>query len=100
MTAGIRLFETVIEPGVGVVEGWRGPESHRLSVACKPEWFMTPQTAARLGRSAKSISTHLHRALPHSEAVKPCAVFRGWSHGARRPETARVLLLATGLISH
>ena len=82
MTAGIRLFETVIEPGVGVIEGWRnlsGPESYRLSVAGKPEWFMTPQTAARLGRGARTISTRLQRARTHSEAVKPCTVFTGRS---------------------
>jgi len=79
MTAGIRLFEAVIEPSVGVVEGWRGPESYRLSVAGKPEWFMTPQTAARLGRGARTISTRLQRARTHSEAVKPRTVFTGRS---------------------
>ena len=79
MTACIQLFEAIIEPSVGVVEGWRGPKSYRLSVAGKPEWFMTPQTAARLGRGARTISTRLQRARTHSEAVKPCTVFTGRS---------------------
>ena len=82
MTAGIRLFEAVIEPSVGVVEGWRNlsdPEFYRLSVAGKPDWFMTPQTAARLGRGARTISTRFQRARTHSEAVKPCTVFTGRS---------------------
>jgi hypothetical protein len=82
MTTGTRLFEVVIEPSVSVVEGWRnlnGPESYRLSVADKPEWFMTPQTAARLGRGARTISARLQRARTHSEAVKPCTVFTGRS---------------------
>jgi hypothetical protein len=58
MTAGIRLFQIVIEPGVGAVEGWRnltGTESYRLSVAGQPDWLMTPQTAARLGRVARRL---------------------------------------------
>ena len=82
MTACFRLFEAVIEPSVGVVEGWRdlcSPESYRLAVAGKSEWFMTPQTAARLGRSARTISARLRRARTHSEAVKPCTVFTGRS---------------------
>jgi hypothetical protein len=57
MTAGIRLFQIVIEPGVGTVEGWRNlssPESYRLSVAGH-DWLMTPQTAARLGRVARRL---------------------------------------------
>ena len=57
MTAGIRLFQIVIEPGVGTVEGWRNlssPELYRLSVAGH-DWLMTPQTAARLGRVARRL---------------------------------------------
>jgi hypothetical protein len=80
--AGVRLFQIVIELGVGTVEGWRnlaGPEAYRLSVAGQPDWFMTPQTAARLGRGAKSISTRLQRARAHGEAVKPGTVFTGRS---------------------
>jgi hypothetical protein len=56
--AGVRLFQIVIEIGVGTVEGWRnlpGPGSYRLSVAGQPDWLMTPQTAARLGRVAKRL---------------------------------------------
>jgi hypothetical protein len=80
--AGVRLFQIIIEPNVGTVEGWRnisGPESYRLSVAGQPDWFMTPQTAARLSRGARSISIHLQRARTHGEAVKPGTVFTGRS---------------------
>ncbi len=78
---GVRLFR-VIEPNVGTVEGWcniGGSESYRLSVAGQPDWFMTPQTAARLGRGAKIISTRLQRARTHGESVKPGTVFTGRS---------------------
>ena len=57
MTEGISLFQIVIEPGVGTVEGWRNlsaTESYRLSVAGQ-DWLMTPQTAARLGRVARRL---------------------------------------------
>ena len=40
---------------------------------------MAPQTAARLGRGAKTISTRLERARSHGEAVKPGTVFTGRS---------------------
>ena len=40
---------------------------------------MTPQTAARLGRGAGTISTRLQRARTHCEAVKPGTVFTGRS---------------------
>jgi hypothetical protein len=79
---GARLFQITIEPGVGTVEGWRnisGPDSYRLSVAGQPDWFMTPQTAARLGRAAKTISTRLQRVRTHGETVKPGTVFAGRS---------------------
>ncbi len=78
----VRLFQIMIEPNVGTVEGWRnitGPESYRLSVAGQPDWFMAPQTAARLGRGAKTISTRLQRARTHGEAVEPGTVFTGRS---------------------
>jgi hypothetical protein len=55
--AAVRLFQIVIEPGVGIVEGWRNlsaTESYRLSVAGQ-DWLMTPQTAARLGRVARRL---------------------------------------------
>jgi hypothetical protein len=80
--AGVRLFQITIEPNVGTVEGWRNissPESYRLSVVGQPDWFMTPQTAARLGRSAKTISTRLQRARMHGEGVKPSTMFTGRS---------------------
>jgi hypothetical protein len=80
--AKVRLFQIVIEPDVGTVEGWRnlsGPESYRLSVAGQPDWFMTPQTAARLGRGVRTMSTRLQRARTHGEAVKPGTVFTGRS---------------------
>ncbi|HTV29918.1 MAG TPA: hypothetical protein VMF32_19285 [Xanthobacteraceae bacterium] len=79
--ADVGLFQIVTELGVGV-EGWRnltGPEAYRLSVAGHPDWFMTPQTAARLGRGAKTVSTRLQRARTHGEAVKAGAVFTGRS---------------------
>jgi hypothetical protein len=56
--AGIRLFQIEVQPSVGTIEGWRnlsGPESYRLSVAGQPDWLMTPQTAARLGRAARRL---------------------------------------------
>src|ERR1700683_138513 len=80
--AGIRLFQIIIEPNVGPVEGWRNvsdPASYRLSVAGQPGWFMTLQTAARLGRGARAVSTRLERARTHREAVKPGTVFTGRS---------------------
>ena len=79
--AGVRLFQIVVGPNVGTIEGWRNssPESYRLSVAGQPDWFMTPQTAARLGRGAKTIITRLQRALTRSEAAKPGTVFTGRS---------------------
>jgi hypothetical protein len=46
---------------------------------CQPDWLMTPQTAARLGRGARTISTRLQRARTHGEAVKPGTVFTGGS---------------------
>jgi hypothetical protein len=55
--AGVRLFQIIIEPDVGTVEGWRqhaGQEYYRLSVSAT-DWFMTPTTAARLGRAAKRL---------------------------------------------
>src|ERR1700683_3692357 len=79
---GVKLFQIIIEPHVGTVEGWRNisdPDSYRLSIAGQPDWFMTPQTAARLGRGAKTISTRLQRARTHGEAVKSGAVFTGRS---------------------
>jgi hypothetical protein len=79
--AGVRLFQIVVDPNVGTIEGWRnsGPESYRLSVAGQPDWFMTPQTAARLGRGAKTIITCLQQALTRGETVKPGTVFTGRS---------------------
>jgi hypothetical protein len=80
--AGGRLFQIDVQPGVGTVTGWRNisdPDSYRLSVAGQPDWFMTPQTAARLGRGAKTISTRLQRARTYGEAVKPGTVFTGRS---------------------
>jgi hypothetical protein len=56
--AGVRLFQIVIELGLGTVEGWRNltnPEACWLSVTGQPDWFMTPQTAARLGRAARRL---------------------------------------------
>src|ERR1700683_4836388 len=79
---GVRLFQIIIQPNVGTIEGWRnisGPESYRLSVAGQSDWYMTPQTAARLGRGAKTISTRLQRAHTHGEAVKPGPAFTGRS---------------------
>jgi hypothetical protein len=79
-TAGIQLFQIVIEPGVGVVEGWRnlsGPESYRLSVAGQPDWFMTPQTAARLGRAAKRLLRALSKSAGDAQHAGP--VFSGRS---------------------
>jgi hypothetical protein len=79
---GVKLFQIIIEPNVGTLEGWRnisGPDSYRLSVAGQPDWFMTPQTAARLGRGAKTISTRLQRACAHGETMKPGTVFTGRS---------------------
>jgi hypothetical protein len=81
---GARLFQIIIEPSVGTVEGWRnisGQDSYRLSVASQPDWFMTPQTAARLGRGAKTIGTRLQQARTHGEAVRPSTVFTGRSDG-------------------
>ena len=55
--AGVRLFR-IVQPGVGSVQGWRNrsdPEFYRLSVAGQPDWLMTPQTAARLGRAANRL---------------------------------------------
>lgn len=66
--AGTGLFQIDIQPGVGTIKGWRnlsGPESYRLSVAGHPDWLMTPQTAARLGRAAK----RLLRAAPSKTGV-------------------------------
>ncbi len=80
--AGVRLFQIDVQPGVGAIEGWRnisGPDSYRLSVSGHPDWFMTPQTAARLGRGAKTISTRLQRARTHGEAVRHVTVFTGRS---------------------
>jgi hypothetical protein len=54
--ACVRLFQIIIEPDADTFEGWRNisdPESYRLSVAGQPDWFVTPQTAARLGRCAR-----------------------------------------------
>jgi hypothetical protein len=73
--AGVRLFQIVIELGVGTVEGWRnltGPEAYRLSVAGQPDWFMTPQTAARLGRAAR----RLFRALSKTGEPKLATLVR------------------------
>jgi hypothetical protein len=81
---GVRLFQIIIDPNEGTIEGWRnisGPDSYRLSVAGQPDWFMTPQTAARLGRDARTVSTRLQRARTHGETVKPGTVFTGRSRG-------------------
>jgi hypothetical protein len=79
--AEVRLFQIDVQLGVGAIEGWRNfsTESYRLSVAGWPDWFMTLQTAARLGRGAKTISTRLRRPRTHGEAVKPNTVFTGRS---------------------
>jgi hypothetical protein len=56
--AAVRLFQIDVQPGLGTIEGWRnlsGIESYRLSVAGQPDWLMTPQTAARLGRVARRL---------------------------------------------
>src|SRR5579862_509545 len=80
---GVRLFQIIIEPNLGTVEGWRNisdPESYRLSAAGQPDWSMTLQTAARLGRGARTVSTRLEWARTHGEAaVKPGTVFTGRS---------------------
>jgi hypothetical protein len=79
---GVRLFQIIIEPNVGTLEGWRnisGPESYRLSVVGQPDWFMTPHTTARLGRAARTISAHLQRAHTLGEAVKLGTAFTGRS---------------------
>ena len=55
--SGVRLFQIVTEVGVGV-EGWRNltdPKAYWVSVAGQPDWFMTPQTAARLGQAARRL---------------------------------------------
>jgi hypothetical protein len=55
--AGVRLFQIIVEPNVGAVEGWRHPAGrayYRLSVSAT-DWLMTPTTAARLGRAAKRL---------------------------------------------
>jgi hypothetical protein len=71
--ADIRLFQIVIERGVGTVEGWRSltsPGAYRLSVAGQPDWFMTPQTAARLGRAAKRLFRALSKTgMPNLRAA-------------------------------
>jgi hypothetical protein len=79
-TAGVSLFQIVVEPGVGVVEGWRDfgvPESYRLSVAGQPDWYMTPQTAARLGRAAKRLLRALSKSAGDAQHAGP--VFSGRS---------------------
>ena len=70
--AGVRLFR-IVQPGVGSVQGWRNrsdPEFYRLSVAGQPDWLMTPQTAARLGRAAKRLLRALSKTgAPNSRAA-------------------------------
>ena len=84
--AAVRLFQIVIEPGVGTVEGWRnlsGPEF--VSVVSRgPDWLMTPQTAARLGRVARRLlrapsKTGAANAGDAGREIKTGTVFTGRS---------------------